>query len=100
MNIIEKRIEDKIILEIEGRIDTNSSTQLQAKILQAFQKGRHLELDFAKTVYITSAGLRALLIGQKTANSKGGSMKLLHVPSMIKNVFDLSGFSKILTMVD
>lgn len=98
MNIIEKRAGDKIVLEIEGRIDTNSSTQLQAKILQAFQKGKHLELDFEKTAYITSAGLRALLIGQKTANSKGGSMKLLHVCPMIQNVLDLSGFSKILNI--
>lgn len=100
MNIIEKRIEDKIILEIEGRIDTNSSVQLQTKILQAFQKGKHLELDFEKAIYITSAGLRALLIGQKTANSKGGTMKLFHVCPMIKSVFELSGFSKILNVVE
>lgn len=98
MKITENRIEDKIILSIEGRIDTNSSTQLQAKILQAFQKAKHLELDFEKTDYITSAGLRALLIGQKTAASKGGSMKLLHVCPMIMNIFNLSGFAKILTI--
>lgn len=98
MKITENRVEDKIILSIEGRIDTNSSTQLQAKILQAFQKAKHLELDFEKTDYITSAGLRALLIGQKTAASKGGSMKLLHVCPMIMNVFNMSGFAKILTI--
>ena len=98
MRITENRIEEKIILRIEGRIDTNSSAQLQTKILQAFQKSKHLELDFEKTDYITSAGLRALLIGQKTAASKGGSMKLFHVCPMIMNVFNMSGFVKILTI--
>lgn len=98
MNITENKINDTIVLSIEGRIDTNSSTQLQAKILQAFQKAKNLELDFEQADYITSAGLRALLIGQKTAASKGGTMKLLHVKPMIMNVFQMSGFAKILTI--
>lgn len=98
MKIIEKREDDKIILSVEGRIDTNSSVKLQTMILQSFQKTKHLELDFARTEYITSAGLRALLIGQKTAASKGGSMKLLHVCPVIMNVFNMSGFAKILTI--
>lgn len=98
MKITENRVNDTIVLAIEGRIDTNSSTQLQAMILQSFQKGKNLELDFERTEYITSAGLRALLIGQKTAASKGGSMKLLKVNPMIMNVFQMSGFAKILTI--
>ena len=99
MKIMENRMDETIVLSVEGRIDTNSSTKLQEKILQAFQKAKHLELDFEKTDYITSAGLRALLIGQKTATSKGGSMKLLHVCPMIMSVFNMSGFAKILTIV-
>ena len=46
--------------------------------------------------YISSAGLRALLIGQKTAASKGGSMKLTNVSDVVMNIFEMSGFSKIL----
>lgn len=98
MNIIEMKEEGNIRLLVEGRIDTNSSSQLQAKILQSFQKDKHLILDFQKTDYITSAGLRALLIGQKTAQSKGGSMKLVHVGKMIYDVLQMTGFTKILTI--
>ena len=49
--------------------DTNTSPQLQSAILDAFQRSSHIVLDFEKVPYISSAGLRALLIGQKTANS-------------------------------
>ena len=46
--------------------------------------------------YISSAGLRALLIGQKTATSKGGSMKVTNVSDVVMNILELSGFAKIL----
>lgn len=98
MNITEVKEDGNILLKIEGRIDTNSSTQLQSRILQSFQKEKNLVLDFEKTDYITSAGLRALLIGQKTAASKGGRMKLIHVGEMILKVLEMSGFTKILTI--
>ena len=63
-----------------------------------FQKGNKLVLDFSQVAYVSSAGLRALLIGQKTANSKGGSMTLIHVPDAVNQVFQMSGFSGILTI--
>ena len=98
MNISETRSGDAIQIQIEGRVDTTTSPQLQGAILQAFQKGNKLVLDFSNVAYVSSAGLRALLIGQKTANSKGGSMTLTHVPEAVAQVFDMSGFSGILTI--
>ena len=98
MNISETRAEDVIQLQIDGRVDTTTSPQLQNAILQAFQKGNKLILDFSKVAYVSSAGLRALLIGQKTANSKGGSMTLTNVPEAVAQVFQMSGFSNILTI--
>ena len=98
MTITENRVDDTITLAIEGRVDTNTSPQLQDSILKAFQKGNHLVLDFAQCAYVSSAGLRALLIGQKTANSKGGTMKLVNVPEILMSVLKMSGFLKILTI--
>lgn len=98
MNITETRTEESIQLKIEGRVDTTTSPQLQNAILQAFQKGSKLILDFTEVEYVSSAGLRALLIGQKTANSKGGSMTLTNVPEAVMQVFQMSGFSGILTI--
>lgn len=98
MTISETRQEGMIQLDIEGRVDTNTSPQLQQSILQAFQKGTTVVLNMAKVEYVSSAGLRALLIGQKTANSKGGSMKLVHVCETVMEVFTLTGFADMLTI--
>lgn len=98
MKITEKRTEDTILLTVEGRVDTNTSPQLQEMLLKAFQKGSRVILDFEQVEYVSSAGLRALLIGQKTAGSKKGSMKLIHVQEAVQEVLDLSGFSAILTI--
>lgn len=96
MNISETRSGDVIQIKIDGRVDTTTSPQLQNAILQAFQKGSKLVLDFSGVEYVSSAGLRALLIGQKTANSKGGTMTLVHVADAVLQVFKMSGFSGIL----
>ncbi|MCI8670058.1 MAG: STAS domain-containing protein [Lachnospiraceae bacterium] len=96
MNLNTTRTEDTITIEIEGRVDTNTSPVLQNEILLSFQKLPKVVLDFEKTVYISSAGLRALLIGEKTAQSKQGSMVLKHVPEVVMNVLEMSGFAKIL----
>lgn len=98
MQITEQRENDVITLYIEGRVDTNTSPQLQEAILKGFQKVNQVVLDFEQCVYISSAGLRALLIGQKTANSKKGTMKLIHVPDILISVLEISGFINILTI--
>ena len=91
-------LDDAVTLEIEGRVDTNTSPELQKAILEAFQTAKQLTLDMAKVAYISSAGLRALLIGQKTASSKRGVMELHNVTASVKDVLDCVGFSQILTL--
>lgn len=98
MTITEKRDNDIITLLIEGRVDTNTSPQVQEHILKSFQKANHLVLDFEKCAYVSSAGLRALLIGQKTADSKKGSMKLVNVPDVLMSVLEMTGFVNILNI--
>lgn len=89
---------DKIVLEISGRIDSTNSAQLQSGILLAFQKMSQIELDFQNVAYLSSAGLRALMIGQKTANAKGKTMILKHVAEVVMEVFEITGFTNILTI--
>ena len=96
MNIIVTDCESYIRLIVDGRVDTNTSSQLQQAILSAFQKSKDIVVDFLNVPYISSAGLRALLIGQKTATSKGGSMKVTNVSETVMNILEMSGFSKIL----
>ena len=98
MQLTETRVDDIITIKIDGRVDTTTSPDLQNAILKSFQKGNQLVLDFEKCDYISSAGLRALLIGQKTANSKKGSMKLVAVGETVMSVLVMSGFANILSI--
>lgn len=85
-------------LTVEGRVDTLTSPELQSAILDAFQGATNVVLDMAQLAYISSAGLRSLLIGQKTAASKHGTFELHHVSSTIMAILETVGFSKILTV--
>lgn len=96
MQIKEIKTEGKIILEVEGRIDTNTSTVLQQAVLLAFQKTQTVILDLQAVSYISSAGLRVLLIGHKTAVSKGGIFEVHHLQETVAMVLQMSGFDKIL----
>ena len=96
MNIVVTECGDYTRIIVEGRVDTNTSPQLQQAILSAFQKSKDVVIDFLNVPYISNAGLRALLIGQKTATSKGGSMKVTNVSDVVMNILELSGFAKIL----
>lgn len=98
MTIEEQREEDEIRLYVEGRVDTNTSPVLQEKLLMAFQKSKRIIVDLGQVEYVSSAGLRVLLMGQKTANSKQSEMKVVRVQEPVKSVFDMSGFSSILTI--
>lgn len=98
MTITKLQDGDGVTLQVEGRVDTNTSPELQAAILAAFQSAKTLILDLEKVVYVSSAGLRALLIGQKTASSKGAVMELVHVAPAVRAVLDSVGFSRILTL--
>lgn len=85
-------------MEVVGRVDTVTHAELQKELLASFQTESHIVLDFAGVDYISSAGLRALLIGQKTASSKSGTMKLINVAEPIMKVLQMSGFDGILTI--
>lgn len=98
MTITKLQDGDAVTLQVDGRVDTNTSPELQKAILEAFQGAKSLTLDLEKVVYVSSAGLRALLLGQKTASSKGATMELVHVAPTVKAVLDSVGFSKILTL--
>lgn len=98
MTITTKRDGSHVTLAIEGRVDTNTSVQLQGEILRTFQSAKLLTLDFAQVSYISSAGLRALLIGQKTARTKSAVMELVHIQPTVLTVLELSGFDSILNI--
>jgi anti-anti-sigma factor len=98
MTITKNRTINKLVLTLEGRLDTTTAPQLQEELIPEFNDTKRIELDFGKLAYVSSAGLRVLLLGEKTAKSKGGSMILLNVSDEIRTVLEITGFSGILTI--
>ena len=98
MRITAQNSESEIRLLIQGRIDTSTSAELQDTIMKSFQKVKHVILDFEEVAYISSAGLRALLLGHKSAIAKGGSLKILHISDVVREVLQVTGFLKILNV--
>lgn len=96
MNIKTVNEDSKITLQVEGRVDTNTSPELQKNILEALKSAKELVIDFEQVPYISSAGLRALLLGQKTANSKHSEMTVTNVSPMVMQVLKAVGFDKVL----
>lgn len=90
----------QIVVSVKGRIDTNTSPQLQGAVLAAFQQSKEVELDLQDVDYVSSAGLRVFLIGQKTAASKGGTMTLAHVQASVMQVFTAVGLAPLLRFRD
>ena len=95
---INKTIENgSAVFALEGRLDTNTSPELEEALKSVFDGISQLTFDFEKLDYISSAGLRVLLSTQKTMNRQG-VMKVLHANEMIREIFDVTGFSDILTI--
>ena len=90
---------EKIIFVLEGRMDTTTASQLENVLIPAFEEAKQIELDFSRLVYVSSAGLRVLLTGQKTAMSKESAMTLISVSEDIKEIFKISGFDSILKII-
>ena len=87
-----------IVLAVDGRLDTRTSPEFQEALIPLFDEGKEVRIDFADVVYVSSAGLRVLLMGAKTAKAKGSAMTLRNVSEEVMNVLEITGFAGILTL--
>ena len=96
MNIIKTQSEGKTIFALSGRLDTTTAPQLQETLLSELDTVKEVELDFTEMTYVSSAGLRVLLTGEKTAKARGARMTLTHVSPDIIDIFKMTGFETVL----
>ncbi len=82
---------------VTGRVDTTTAPQLEEEIKASLDGVTVLKIDFAGVEYISSAGLRVLLSCQKIMNSQG-SMVMTGVRESVMEIFEVTGFSDILTI--
>lgn len=97
LNITKNTNETELTVALTGRLDTTTAPELEKEIKASLDGMTALIIDMAALEYISSAGLRVLLSAQKTMN-KQGEMKVVHVGDTIMEIFEVTGFSDILTI--
>ena len=97
MTIRKQQNGTELTLALEGRLDTTTSPELEKELKASMDGADSLVLDFSKLEYISSAGLRVLLSAHKAMTGKGG-MTVANANEIVQEVFDVTGFSDILTL--
>lgn len=97
MEISKKSQGSTLELAVSGRLDTTTAPMLEAELKRSIDGVTELYFDFTALEYLSSAGLRVLLAAQKVMN-KQGKMAIRNVNETISEVFEITGFSEILTI--
>lgn len=97
MTIEKNRNGSTLTIALEGRLDTTTAPELEKELRAGLDGVETLVMDFAKLDYISSAGLRVLLSAHKVM-SKQGAMEVVNVNEMVMEVFEVTGFTDILTI--
>ncbi|MBE5926412.1 MAG: STAS domain-containing protein [Lachnospiraceae bacterium] len=97
MEILKTRDGELLKVDLVGRLDTTTGPELESNLKDDLDGVTELILDFEKLDYVSSAGLRVLLVLQKKMN-KQGSMVIKNASESIIEVFDITGFIDILTV--
>jgi len=99
LEIKETLVEGEHVLALVGCVDTNTAPQLEAVAarIYAIDAAPRIVVDLAECTFLSSAGLRVIVTMQKRA-TRGGSLRFCNVTPSIREVFDSTGFSKILTV--
>lgn len=97
MQITTQRNGETLTVMLDGRLDTMTAPELEAQLKDSLDGITGLTFDFEQLAYISSAGLRVLLSAQKVMN-KQGEMRIRHVNETIMEIFEVTGFSDILSI--
>ena len=101
MNLIITQFKYCDLVKVEGRIDSNTASQMGEKLDQILNQGRSkIVLDMEKVDFISSAGLRVLIITQKACKKGRGELVLTAVPPNIYGALDLAGFIPLFKILD
>lgn len=98
MTITKIEADKELTVVLNGRLDTITAPELEAELRSDIDGITLLTFDLTDLEYISSAGLRVLMWAQRIMNSQG-KMKVCHVNETVEEIFDITGFSEILTIV-
>ena len=97
MNIDKKLDNGCLTLKVEGRLDTNTSPELEEQL--KLDGVTEIRFDFSGLEYISSAGLRILMTAHKAMAACGGKMSVVNPNAIVKGVFDITGMSSVFNVV-
>lgn len=93
MQIDYRELESGKVVVLDGRLDTVTAPIVEAALVEQIEAGVHsIVLNFEHLAYVSSAGLRVLLVVAKRLKTKGGSMRIAALNDVVQEVFDISGF--------
>jgi len=101
MEIIEKKIGSISIIALGGRLDAYASSDVEQKLNALVDADEvRLVVNLERLDYISSSGLRVLLTSLKKVRKREGDIKLACMKPLIKEVFDVAGFSQLFSIYD
>ena len=100
MEISEKQDGKFSFLTPVGRLDNETSPDFQIKLLYAVASGGVVVVDLSRVEYISSAGLRALMMASKKSKAVNGQLGVASLAPMVKEIFDISRFSLVVQVFD
>ena len=101
MHLAIDKIDQVIVLQPEGQINSANAAALEADFMAQFDKGEHkIVLDLARLDYVSSAGLRVMLLLAKKLKQAGGALVLCDIQPNVREVLEISGFLAILAVRD
>lgn len=101
MEISFSKRHDALIVSVAGRMDGVSAPEFDSKMEELFNQGeKGIVLNFERLEYMSSAGLRSILLIAKKAKAAGGKVSCCALQHMVKKVFDLAGFAGMIPVFD
>ena len=97
---VETRVENNtLFIDLDGRLDTITSQQLSELLPNEKRRNLDIDFNFEKLEYISSAGLRILVLFKKEAQATNNKMVIRNINDVVREVFTVTGFDKILKII-
>ena len=101
MKIETRKVDDVLVIDMSGRLDSRSSGEAGDRIVHIVQgDDRQILLNLQNVDYVSSAGLRIILLGSKLLQGNQGELKICCIEEGVKRVLEMSGFDSLIRMYD
>jgi anti-sigma B factor antagonist len=92
LDVTVEQLDTAVVVHAAGSVDSNTAQELQDPLLRAAEKGA-VQLDLAKVPYMSSAGLRVLILAAQALQKRGERLRIINVAPQIYNVLNVAGFT-------